>query len=116
MFVPSGSASTRRGMSPARPARTLGGVNGVTDCERIGDGWLEWTEPENMGKEINLPGMTALGLGLDFNETLLGAIALGFTSVMYDGGDLPFEANVAATSRSPAVGSASGSRTMSAER
>jgi fructose-bisphosphate aldolase class II len=32
-------------------------------------------------------------------EEVLGAIALGFTSVMYDGGDLPFEANVAATSR-----------------
>lgn len=32
-------------------------------------------------------------------EEVLGAIALGYTSVMYDGGDLPFEANVAATSR-----------------
>ncbi len=32
-------------------------------------------------------------------DEVLAAIALGFTSVMYDGGDLPFEDNVATTSR-----------------
>lgn len=32
-------------------------------------------------------------------EEVLQAIALGFTSVMFDGGELPFEANVAKTSK-----------------
>ncbi len=32
-------------------------------------------------------------------EEVLGAIALGFTSVMFDGGELPFDDNVAATRR-----------------
>ena len=33
----------------------LGSLDVFTST-RIGDGWLEWTEPENLGKEINLPG------------------------------------------------------------
>jgi len=34
---------------------SLGGMD-VYKTTRIGDGWLEWSEPVNLGKEINTPG------------------------------------------------------------
>jgi fructose-bisphosphate aldolase class II len=41
-------------------------------------------------------------------EEVLMAIALGFTSVMFDGGDLSFEANVAATNRLATIARSAG--------
>jgi len=41
-------------------------------------------------------------------EEVLMAIALGFTSVMFDGGDLPIEANVVATSRLATIAHSAG--------
>lgn len=54
-----------------------------------------------LGKVVAASVNVPVSLHLDHadEDEVLQAIALGFTSVMYDGGDLPFEANVATTSR-----------------